>query len=284
MRTIKYLVLAVAAAALLALPGTAAAKSRDRDHDRLPDKWEKRHHFSTHKKSARGDADHDSLSNLAEYRSKTNPRRKDSDRDGILDDDEDRDRDGVDNGNEARERTNPRRKDSDRDGIRDGKEDRDRDGLDNRGEDRSGNDPMDPDSDDDGVKDGDEDAGTVASFDGTTLVINVAGGGQVSGVVDSRTEIKCEDEDDAEDGDGHHSAAKSDRGPGHDGDDRGDDDHSGPGRDGDEDHSGPGRGDDEHERECGTDQLVPGARVHEAELDLTSAGPVWDEVELISAG
>src|SRR4051795_12940193 len=82
MRTIKYLVLAVAAAALLALPGAAAAKSRDRDHDRLPDKWEKRNHLSTHKKSAKGDPDRDSLSNLAEFRSKTKPRDADSDNDG----------------------------------------------------------------------------------------------------------------------------------------------------------------------------------------------------------
>src|SRR4051794_30235742 len=122
MRTIKYVLLAVAAAALLALPGVAQAKSRDRDHDRLPDKWEKRHHFSTHKKSARGDGDRDSLSNLAEYRSKTNPRDKDTDNDGKADDDEARDRDNVDNGNEARERTSPRRRDSDRDGVRDGRE------------------------------------------------------------------------------------------------------------------------------------------------------------------
>ena len=52
MKTIKYLVLAVATAGLLALPGVAQAKSRDRDHDRLPDKWEKRFHLSTHRKSA----------------------------------------------------------------------------------------------------------------------------------------------------------------------------------------------------------------------------------------
>src|SRR3954447_19217530 len=180
MRTIKYVVLAVAAAALLALPGIAQAKARDRDHDRLPDTWEKRHHFSTHKKSAKGDPDRDSLSNLAEYRSKTNPRDADTDNDGRADDDEDRDRDHVDNGNEARERTNPRRRDSDRDGIRDGREDRDRDGLNNAGEDRTGNDPMDRDTDDDGVEDGDEQAGVVDSFDGTTLVISLAGGGSVS--------------------------------------------------------------------------------------------------------
>jgi hypothetical protein len=260
-KTIKYLALAVLTAALLALPGLAQAKSRDRDHDRLPDRWEKRHHLSTHKKSAKGDPDRDSLSNLGEFRSRTDPRDADSDNDGKADDDEDRDRDHVDNGNEARERTNPRRKDSDRDGIRDGREDRDRDHLNNAGEDRTGNDPVDRDTDDDGVMDGDEQAGTVASFDGTTLVIDLAGGGSVSGRVTDRTEIECEDEDEAEDHSGSGPGARAS----HDGES------------GDEDHNEQ-EDEDEH---CGTDALVPGARVHEAELDVTAAGAVWDEVELI---
>src|SRR3954449_5106310 len=91
MKIVKYALLAVVAAALLALPGLAQAKSRDRDHDRLPDRWEKRHHLSTHKKSAKGDPDRDSLSNLAEFRSRTDPRDADSDNDGKADDDEDRD-------------------------------------------------------------------------------------------------------------------------------------------------------------------------------------------------
>lgn len=258
MKTIKYVALAVLTAALLALPGIAQAKSRDRDHDRLPDRWEKRHHLSTHKKSAKGDPDRDSLSNLAEFRSRTDPRDADSDDDGKADDDEDRDRDHVDNRNEARERTNPRRKDSDRDGKPDGREDRDRDHLNNAGEDETGNDPMDRDSDDDGILDGDEQAGTVAFFDGTTLVIDLAGGGSVSGRVTNRTEIECEDEDEDEDNSGPAARAS------HDGESSDDENEV-----------------EDEDENCGTEALVEGARVHEAELDVTAAGAVWDEVELI---
>src|SRR3954468_24650088 len=115
---------AVAVLALLALPAAAAAKSRDRNHDRIPDKWEKKHHLSTKKRGvAKKDNDHDGLRNLAEYRSRTNPRKADTDGDGTPDAGEDRDRDNVDNGNEAREHTNPCKRDSDHDGVRDGKED-----------------------------------------------------------------------------------------------------------------------------------------------------------------
>jgi hypothetical protein len=114
---------------------------------------------------------------------------------------------------------------------------------------------MDPDTDDDGVKDGDEEAGTVASFDGTTLVIDLAAGGSVRGRVTDATEVECEAED-------HGDGDRGGRGDG--GDDRGDD-----------------AGDDENEDACGTEALVRGARVHEAELDVTSAGAVFEEVELI---
>ena len=161
MRKIKLLMFGVVLAALLALPAGAMAKSRDRDHDRLPDKWEHKFHLSTHHKSGKGDPDRDGLNNRGEFKSKTNPRKADTDRDGVLDANEDPDRDGVDNANEVRERTNPRRKDSDRDGRRDGQEDADRDRLNNTGEDQSGNDPIKADTDGDGVKDGDEGAGKV---------------------------------------------------------------------------------------------------------------------------
>jgi hypothetical protein len=40
-------------------------------------------------------------------------------------------------------------------------------------------------------------------------------------------------------------------------------------------------GDDEDEHACSAADLVPGARVHEAELEVTSAGAIWEEVELI---
>src|SRR5690349_11096160 len=160
LRTLSVAVAGALALLLAALGGTAVAK--DRNHDRIPDKWEKRHHLSLNVDQSNRDSD----------------------------------RDKVDNRNEFQEGTNPRDKDSDDDGRKDGREDSDRDGLNNMGEDDSSNLPNDRDTDDDGVRDGEENAGTIASFDGTTLVINLAGGtGQVSGTVTAATEIKCESED-----------------------------------------------------------------------------------------
>jgi hypothetical protein len=69
----------------LALPGSAAAKARDRNHDGIPDRWEKRHHLSTTVNQARRDQDHDHLRNRAEFEAGTNPRDSDSDNDGIPD-------------------------------------------------------------------------------------------------------------------------------------------------------------------------------------------------------
>jgi hypothetical protein len=283
---LKLLVSAVVTFAMLALPGAALAKKRDRDHDRMPDRWERAHHLSTKKKNAKRDPDRDGLSNLGEFRSKTRPHDADSDNDGVEDGDEDRDRDRVDNGNEMREHTRPRDRDSDDDGRRDGREDRDRDHLNNAAEDRTGNDPIDDDTDDDGVEDGDENAGTIASFDPESgeLTIRLAGGELLTALVTDETEIECETEDENEDEHSH-------RGPGRGDDDHGrvsaahggDDDNSGPGS-GDEDNSGPGshgEHDGDEDDVCTTDDLTEGTRVHEAELEVTADGKVWEEVELL---
>ena len=128
-RTIRLAVaLALGVLAVFALPSIAAAK--DRNHDRIPDRWEKRHHLSLKVKQTRRDQDSDQLKNLGEFRHSTNPRKADSDGDGITD------------GEEV----------------------------------AVGDNPADDDSDNDGVEDGNENAGTVASFDGTTLTINLAAG------------------------------------------------------------------------------------------------------------
>jgi len=74
------------ALAMLALPGAAAAK--DGNHDRIPDRWEKRHHLSTDVNQARRDQDHDHLRNRAEFLAGDNPRDSDSDDDGVVDGDE----------------------------------------------------------------------------------------------------------------------------------------------------------------------------------------------------
>src|SRR3954465_9994856 len=81
----------------LLLAGTAQASSRDRNHDRLPDRWERAHHLSLHVDQSRRDQDHDGLRNRAEYRDHTDPHRRDSDRDGVPDGREDADHDGVTN-------------------------------------------------------------------------------------------------------------------------------------------------------------------------------------------
>src|SRR6478735_11979880 len=80
------LLAALGAVALLALPGVAAAK--DRNHDRIPDRWEKRHHLSLHVNQARRDQDRDHLDNRGEFKAGDNPRDRDTDNDGVMDGDE----------------------------------------------------------------------------------------------------------------------------------------------------------------------------------------------------
>ena len=65
--------LPLAAVAALALPGVALAQ--DRNHDGIPDGWEKAHHLSLRVNQANRDQDHDGLNNLAEFRHHSNPRK-----------------------------------------------------------------------------------------------------------------------------------------------------------------------------------------------------------------
>jgi hypothetical protein len=186
------LALTLAVAASLMLAGGAFA--RDRNHDRIPDRWEKAHHLSLHHKQGRRDQDHDGLKNRGEFRAHLNPR--------------------------------------------------------------------DADTDDDGIDDGDEHPGEVKSFEDGVLTISLFNGGDVSGAVTDDTEVKCDDDADDDHEGGHRH-----------GDHHGDDDaiaaHHGD--DGDED------GED-----CGTDALVAGAKVLEAELKIRNGEAVWDEVELLA--
>jgi hypothetical protein len=78
-----FVVAALGALAMLALPAVAAAK--DRNHDRIPDRWEKRHHLSLHRNQARMDQDRDHLRNRAEFLAGDNPRDADTDDDGVMD-------------------------------------------------------------------------------------------------------------------------------------------------------------------------------------------------------
>jgi len=87
LRAIKLsLAAALGILVVFALPSLASA--RDRNHDRIPDRWEKRHHLSLQVNQARRDQDRDQLRNRAEFRARTNPRDADSDNDGIEDGDE----------------------------------------------------------------------------------------------------------------------------------------------------------------------------------------------------
>lgn len=250
--------------AVLALPGSALARRghhhravADRNHDRIPDRWERRFHLSLRINQAGRDQDHDGLSNRGEFLSRTSPRDADTNDNGITDANEDRDHDGVDNGNEMDEHTNPADPDSDNDGIRDGAEDADHDGLSNRQEDALGDDPTDADTDGDGVRDGAEDGGHVVSFDGTVLTISRPDGSTVSGQVTDATELKCEGADDFADGD------QGDDASGDGSNDQGDEQGS--------EASG-----------CSTADLREGAVVHEAKLDEGSTGgAVFEEVELV---
>jgi len=61
----------------LALAAPAQARGRDTDHDGMPDRWEKAHHLNWKKPNARGDADHDGITNLREFRLGLDPRRAD---------------------------------------------------------------------------------------------------------------------------------------------------------------------------------------------------------------
>jgi hypothetical protein len=112
--------------------------------------------------------------------------------------------------------------------------------------------------------------GTVDSFTNGTLTIKLNNGSTVSGALDNDTELECETAEPAgsstihEDGDGggDHSGSGDDGGSG--GDDQGDGDDQG-----------------ENNPSCTTADLTPGAFVRGAELKISSAGAVWEKVDLI---
>lgn len=175
-------------APLAVLSGAPAAQAAA-THARVPQAWAKAHHVAA-KQGAR-DSDKDGLSNWGEYRAGTNPRRADSDRDGVFDALEDRDRDGLVNADELAAGTDPRRRDSDRDGIADGREDRDRDGLRNGDERSTGHDLSKPDSDADGVRDGRDNAGTITAASATSITIRLSVGGTLTASLSGDSWVDC---------------------------------------------------------------------------------------------
>ena len=81
----KAIALGGATLAVLIVGFTGAAVAKDRNHDRIPDRWEKRFHLSLAVNQANRDQDRDRIDNLNEFREGTNPRDRDSDNDGIPD-------------------------------------------------------------------------------------------------------------------------------------------------------------------------------------------------------
>lgn len=116
-------------------------------------------------------------------------------------------------------------------------------------------------------------AGTVTSFDGTTLTITLNNGNTVSAAVTNDTEVRCENpEMQTPDNDGDDNGG---------GDDRSDAvfHHSdGGGDNGDQGDQGDDNGNDQSS--C---TIAPGMGVTKAELTLNGAGAFWDEVELVSS-
>ena len=84
----KLLILCFALVVALAVPSVASAHRRDRNHDRIPDRWERAHHLSLKVNQANRDQDRDGLRNRQEFLADDNPRDADTDNDGVEDGEE----------------------------------------------------------------------------------------------------------------------------------------------------------------------------------------------------
>ncbi|HET7454370.1 MAG TPA: hypothetical protein VFJ76_02505 [Solirubrobacterales bacterium] len=241
-----WFALALGALALLAMPGLAAAK--DRNHDHIPDKWEKKHHLSLKTNQAHKNQDGDRLRNRAEFLAGDNPRDADSNDDGVMD--------GEDNaGTIVSFDSGTGRLTIDLFG----------------GEAISG-------LVDEGTEIKCEDnSGASASSEGT-------GPGEEAGDDDGGEEVEPGDDgggqEEVGDDDGQGEEEPGDDNGGEevgDDDGGGSGDNSGPGSE----NSGPGNGDDaDGGSTCTTADLVPGAVVQEAELKVANGQATFEEVEL----
>jgi hypothetical protein len=134
-----------------------------------------------------------------------------------------------------------------------------------------------------------ENAGEVESFDGTTLTIKLFAGGTVSGKVTESTEIECElqstEAQASEDNQGENQQSgdqqSGDQSSGDQSQQSGDQSQQSEDQSGDEEDSSDTE-DQSQSSSCDTAALVPGAVVHEAELDVSSAGAVFHSVDLAS--
>lgn len=174
-RLIGAFIFAILASLAISSPALAAS-GKDRDRDGLSAKQEKR--YKTNPKKA--DTDSDGLKDGAEVKAhKTNPRKADSDGDGLRD------------GNEVKKtKSNPRKADTDDDGIRDDREVKGK------------SDPRKKDSDDDGIDDihehgeygeGREAEGVLAAISESEVSITTEEGSTVIASVDSSTLLRAPD-------------------------------------------------------------------------------------------
>jgi hypothetical protein len=164
--------------------------------------------------------------------------------------------------------------------VNQAKRDQDSDQMRNRAEFRAGTNPRDDDSDGDGVADADENAGEINSFtagteDGTgTLVIDLYAGGTLSGEVTEDTLIVCAADNESEE----PVPSSAPQGPG------GPSAPSGPSEEGPSGSGGPSAGGGDHNcpegEQCSTDDLVPGAIVHEATVNVSANGNEFVRVVL----
>jgi len=159
------------------------------------------------------------------------------------------------------------------------------------------------DGNDDRIPDRWENAGRIESFDAASgeLVIELFGGETASGLVTGRTRIKCEDEHSPDVSvRGGENEPGDDRGGRHGGRHHGEkhhnhhggrqhhhhhaepgDDRGGEGSGHGTSHSGPsGHDDNGVGANCTTSDLIPGAVVEEAGLELEHGVATFDEVEL----
>lgn len=77
-------------------PVVSNAKIVDKNNNKISDKWEKKYKLKG-KGLAKKDPDKDGLSNLVEYRLKLNPKKRDTNGNGVPDGREDTDKDGISN-------------------------------------------------------------------------------------------------------------------------------------------------------------------------------------------
>lgn len=133
-------------------------------------------------------------------------------------------------------------------------------------------------------------SGTIQSFDAETgrLTIALLNEETVSGLVTDRTRIKCEDEHSPDITASRTHLRHGEEEPGDDngghgeepGDDNGGGDNSGPGNSNSAGSGPSGHDDNGSGANCTTSDLIAGAVVTDAELEIEHGTATWDEVEL----